>query len=247
MAELRCDCGEVFTGDEDELVAASKAHFDVAHPQFGVTETMARNYVAASLRETGPTERLDAIGTVEVERVEGGRIGDVLRFFDTDAFADNPGWAACYCMFHHVMHEGQEAWSRRPWQDNRSGLEERLGTGTTTAYVATVDGRVAGWVNASPRPAYPEHDEDGDATVGAVVCFVVAPPYRGHGVARRLLDAAVAGFRASGTTVIEAYPPAQPRDAAQAYRGTVALFEEAGFEPVRHEEDGTVVVRKRLV
>lgn len=231
MPTTTCFCGATLEGpDRDAQVAAAKAHFDGAHGQMGLTAVQLRNFLEREGELTGPIDRLDRLGQVEVVPLTADRVDDVLRFFDHDAFPDNPGWAACYCMAHHVR-EGE--WSTRTWQQNRDDLAARIGDGRTTGVLCYVDGRLAAWCNASPRREYPEHCDgtEADRSTGYVACFVVAPPYRGHGIAKQLLDAALDVLRAQGLTAVEAGPPAEVTRQEQAYRGTVRLYEQAGFTP----------------
>lgn len=239
-----CFCGEGFSGESmDALLPVVKAHFDEAHANFGVTEQGALNWLESRDRVNGPTERLERIGTVEVRDVTPDLVGDWVSFFDHDAFADNRGWASCYCLFHHVGGSQQE-WQQRSWRDNRSGMSERLRTGASWGLLAYVGGRPAAWCNASPRTAYPHHD-DGDASVGCVMCFVVATPYRGHGVATKLLEAACARFAREGMAAVEAYPRRETPWSGAAYHGPLKMYEAAGFQVVA--EDGNVLtVRRKL-
>lgn len=251
-AETTCLCGLEMKGDDlAGLAAVAQAHFAEAHADIGLTPTQVANYVYAQPRLTGGTERLESIDedTVRIELVSAERLADVLAFFDHDAFADNAGWASCYCLAHHVA--DQAAWADRRDVENRAELSERIETGMTTGAVAYVGDKIGGWINASPVTAYPQHadaDHDGFAAheVGAIVCFVIAPPYRGHGLARRLLDAACRQFAERGMKAIEAYPLADPKDTGQAYRGPVPLLLEAGFEQIGEEHKGSLLMRKRL-
>jgi GNAT superfamily N-acetyltransferase len=71
--------------------------------------------------------------------------------------------------------------------------------------------------------------------VWSIVCFVVARSARKQGVANALLEAAVAYAREHGATLLEGYPietDGQRVPAANVYRGTLAMFERAGFEVV---------------
>ena len=90
-----------------------------------------------------------------------------------------------------------------------------------------------------------EESREPRGSVGSIVCFVVAQPFRGQGIARRLLEAACEGFRARGMEVAEGYPRKEAVGEAANHTGPLALFLQAGFE-IYHQDEGTVVVRKRL-
>lgn len=234
-----CD-GEVVAGSLGELGDAFLAHVRSAHdlpfPDQGV-----RNYAEATQRLTGPSERLDALGAVEVHPVDGGRVDDWLELFDHHAFVGKPEWAACYCLEPHVSTPATA--SSVPaevpsWRENRAAMVERLHSGRAFGYLAYVDGAPAGWVNASLRRDYElyrrgEGAEPADADVVGISCFVVAPPYRGHGVARALLDRVVADAAGRGASWVEAYPFVGEHDGPSSFRGSQVLFDSAGFERVR--------------
>jgi GNAT superfamily N-acetyltransferase len=242
MLSSTCECGFEMTGaDRDEQVAVAHAHFTEKHPEYGVTATQCRNYLEREEMLSPETERQAEIGPVEVVAISPDRVNDILTFFDRDAFADNAGWAPCYCMAHHVPGgEGTSAWRERTWQQNRDDLAARIRSGATTGAVAYDGGRIVAWCNASARCQYPEYAKgDGrDADTGVVACFAVAPTHRGHGLATRLLSAAVEQFRATGVDPIEAHPATDPKSPGAAYRGTTALYERAGFEGP--DADGTM-------
>src|SRR5262245_25619796 len=150
----------------------------------------ARNYAEATERLSDDTERLAEIAAVTVHPVTEARIDDWLRLFDRDGFAGNPDWASCYCLEPHVPAPPEQP--ERAWRDTRATMIARLRSGTTFGYLAYVGDRVAGWVNASLRSDYGLYsrvDAAGPApqTVVGVSCFVIAPPFRRHGVAAALL------------------------------------------------------------
>ncbi|MBI5157158.1 MAG: GNAT family N-acetyltransferase [Acidimicrobiia bacterium] len=227
MGSTRCFCTATFDGDDDALVVMMKEHLETAHG-LAVGPVMVRNAIERQRVLDPQPERLAVIDEVVVTPVSAALVGDFLEFFDTTAFADNVGWASCYCMFHHL---DPGTWETRSWQTNRAEMAERLRSGASTGVLAHVDGVVAGWVNAGRRSAYPAHrlgDRRDDET-GAIVCFVVGPAYRGHGVGMTLLDAACELLRDVGCTAVEAYPSPDPRSAAAAYRGTAEMYRRAGF------------------
>lgn len=235
MTGFTCDCGfEARDASVEALTPVVLGHFTDVHPDFGMVEINVSDYFAAQDRLTGSTDPLPEIGAIALRDVGADRISDIQRFFDAEAFAGNPEWAACYCMFHHLGVESP-AWSLRGFEQNRAEMTDRICAGTTTGVLAYVDGEVAGWCNATVRTEFPDHLDSGgapDEQVGSIVCFLVSPPYRGHGVAKALLDGACEMLAKRGMTVVEGYPRAEVASPQAAYRGTRELFAAAGFEMV---------------
>ncbi|MFH8253216.1 GNAT family N-acetyltransferase [Microbacterium sp. B2969] len=227
----------------DQFIAHVRATHDVPYPDAEM-RLWARNFAEASVRENGPTERLPSIGPIEIHPVTEGRIDDWLRFFDRDAFPDNPDWGSCYCLHPHTGDAPE-----RPWRDVRADMIERLRSGATLGYLAYVDGRVAGWVNASRRSTYAKYgdvDRDGPApdSIVGVSCFVIAPPYRRHGVSSALLDRVVADGEARGAQYIEGYPRRETDGGdADAFCGPRSMFDRRSFAPTEERGHYTVVRR----
>jgi GNAT superfamily N-acetyltransferase len=230
----------------DAFVAHGHEVHTWTYPERAV-RNYACNYAEAAERLSGEVARRDTIGEVTIRPVTPANLTDWSSFFDHDGFAGNPDWASCYCLEHHVPTTPEEP--ERAWRDARSMMLERLGRGTTFGYLAYVDGRPAGWVNASLRADYDRYrdiDPTGPepATVIGVSCFVIAPPYRRHGVASALLDHVIAEAPARGAAWIEAYPLQRPDDTdAGHYRGPRGMYEARGFAPVVQGERDAVMRR----
>jgi ribosomal protein S18 acetylase RimI-like enzyme len=200
--------------------------------------------------EQAALARLSEIGEIEVRDVTPQRIAEYQSFFDDFAFRDYPAWQSCYCMETHRTQRDEE-WAGRTAADNRRDMTGMINRGEVTALLAFVDGNPVGWCNygETTRLAGLVHrfglqapDHEG---VGSVACFVIAAPYRGHGVASRLLDAAVERLRKRGLSTVEGYP-AREEDSAQGnYRGPLSMYLRAGFEVFR-ETERNIVVRKAL-
>jgi GNAT superfamily N-acetyltransferase len=253
--QVKCfACPELIEADDvAAVVDAFVVHGQERHTWSYPVEALrnyARNYAEAVERLTGGTERLLEIASVAVHPVTGDRLDDWLRFFDHDGFAGNPDWASCYCLQPHVPATPEEP--ERAWRDTRAAVCGRLRGGTTFGYLAYVDGRAVGWVNASLRSDYGLFRlvDGGGPEPGSVVgvsCFVIAPPFRRHRVASALLDRVIADASARGASWIEGYPHDEPEvsDAGH-FRGPRSMYEARGFKPVE-VRDGYTAMRRRSV
>lgn len=185
---------------------------------------------------------------VTVQQMRPELLKDFLRFFDGDAFADNPRWASCYCQCFYEDHS-QINWKARTADENRAFACERIEKQRMQGYLAYVAGEPVGWCNAAPRRMITalanEPIADAD-TVGTIMCFLVAPAFRGRGVASALLSAACAGLRAQGLEVAEANPRPNAAGPADNHFGPLAMYLSAGFRVQRTDSDGSVWVRKPL-
>ena len=157
-------------------------------------------------------------------------------FFASPDASSDPRW--CWCAYWRVR--GLD-WSNSTAEGNRTLLGDIVaGDGRPPGLVALdEDGTAIGWVSVGPREDYErlEHSRVlarlDDAPVWSIVCFVVAKRARGEGVARALLDAAIAFARAEGARVLEAYPidtAGGRMSSASVYVGSLSMFESAGFD-----------------
>lgn len=251
---MKAKCFECSTlieaADRQALAEAFISHGSAAHAWSYPEEALrnyAHNYADALDRLTGRTERLDKIGPVTVQAMSEARIDDWLSFFDHDAFADNPDWASCYRLEPHSP--APPEMPERPWRQIREMMVDRFRRGTTAGYLAYVDGRCVGWVNASLRADY-EIFKDVDLngpeprSVIGIACYVIAPPWRQHGVATAMLERIIEDAASRGASWIEAYPHNKPAEGgAGHFRGPVSMYTARGFEPVEVRERYTVVRR----
>lgn len=248
---IQCfECGIEVSAAADRLGDAFLDHARSAH-DWPYPDQAVRNYAEATLRLTGPVDRLDEIGDLEIQPVTEDRMDDWLAFFDHDGFVGTPEWAACYCLEPHTHDPEAPPPDDVPsWRANREAMRSRLHEGATHGYLAYVGGKPAGWVNASLRSDYalyrlvdPSGPPAGD--VIGVSCFLIAPPYRRHGLASRLLDRVLADAAGRGASWVEAYPIAEPRHEGDSghFRGPRALYDARGFEEVERLERYSVVRR----
>lgn len=168
----------------------------------------------------------------------------VMHFFDLVAYADNPNWAKCYCCERLV-----DDYEERTRDQNRALRSELIRSAKANGLVAYRLGRVVGWCHAAPKSELRAVPGDTNASIGAIVCFVVAPDQRRQGIATQLLDAAVVHLRSRGMRTAEAYPREGEVDPARwvwtQYVGPLSMYEKAGFE-VAERRDDFCIVRLKL-
>ena len=258
----RCEgcAARIEGGDRVGFQDAFLRHVRGDHPDWPYPDMAIRNYADATQRLAPVAPRLEKIGSVEVHPVTADRLDDWLSFFDREGFAGNPAWASCYCTEPHTLVRGTppEEAEFEPWEEKRAKAVRLLADGRCFGYLAYVDGQPAAWVNASRRSEYARYrlgadqadvEPDGplDDSVIGVSCFLVAPPYRGHGLPEALLERVMADAPGRGADWVEAYPPSDEQDEGPSgFLGRRALYEGHGFTPVRPEGGRQTVLRRRV-
>jgi GNAT superfamily N-acetyltransferase len=235
-----------------ELLAALRSRGAGVHADWGEVDDSELLEIVSRASEMEPWDgqTRPLPGPIEIRPLEAGRLADYERFFDRTAFMDNALWSGCYCHF-YCFPGTKEQWQKRRSAENRVAQSELIRRGTAQGYLAYAGDKVIGWCNAAPRSMLPGLEREaelrtGDTEgIGSIVCFVVAAPYRGQGVAKRLLDRACEGLRARALTIAEAYPRSDEVSSSAAYHGPLTMYLEAGFEPYR-DEGAWTIVRKRL-
>jgi GNAT superfamily N-acetyltransferase len=182
---------------------------------------------------------------LDVRPLTTARLPDLSALFDEGG---DP--KTCRCAFWRVAGRGWQDWTK---PKNQAVLAEVAGHEPAAGLVAYLEGRAVGWVSVGPREDYARLERSkvlariDDKPVWSIVCFVVSKAYRGQGIARALLDAAVDYARDHGATLVEAYPvdPSRGRvPAAAAFMGPLGMFERAGFQVVeRRKWNATTPVR----
>jgi GNAT superfamily N-acetyltransferase len=170
---------------------------------------------------------------VEILPLTTERWSDLAALFQEGG---DPKW--CWCQYFRVR--GLD-WSNSSADANRKRLRDLTKAGPPPGLVAYRDGKAVGWVSLGPRPSFDRLTYAkllapvDDQPVWSIVCFVVSRTARQSGVAAALLEAAVSFARKAGAERLEAYPVDTGGErvaAANAYHGTLSMFETAGFEVV---------------
>lgn len=179
----------------------------------------------------------DATAALQIHPLTPERLPDLAGLFGQGG---DPKF--CWCSWYRVRSVDFKSATA---ETNREILERAVSatgaSGRAPGLIAYRDGEAIGWVSLGPRDDFDrlQHSKVlgplDDRPVWSIVCFVVARHARGQGVARTLLDAAIAYAAEHGATLLEAYPVDTTGGrvpAAHAFKGTVSMFEGAGFEVV---------------
>jgi GNAT superfamily N-acetyltransferase len=201
---------------------------------------------------------MTAMSELEIVPLTPARLPDLAALFGQGGDPSD-----CWCAFYRT----RERWPAKREDRiarNRAVMESAVGTlqaeDRAPGLVAYRDGEAVGWVSLGPRPDYQRLEHStvlariDDKPVWSIVCFVVGRKSRGQGLAKALLDAAMDYAREHGATLLEAYPTdtrGERIPAADAYHGTLAMFERAGFEvAARRQFNATSpihpIVRRRV-
>jgi len=160
----------------------------------------------------------------------------------------------CWCMYY------RRSGSRGPLpagttraQANRAELKALLRSREPPGLIGYRGKVPVGWVSLGPRDDYaklrrsPVMKAVDELRVWSIVCFVVPSRYRGQGVARALLDGAIAYARKRGVALLEAYPVdkrGRSNDDSMWF-GAKSMYDAAGFEEVARRKPNRPIVRIR--
>ena len=158
----------------------------------------------------------------------------------------------CWCMaYRRSGSSGPSHHGKMRVQANRSALKALVDAGNPPGLIGYRGKLPVGWISVGPREDYaklkrsPVMKPVDDQPVWSIICFVVPAEYRGQGVARALLQGAIAYAKKHGATLLEAYPvdkPMRSKDDAMWF-GAKSMYDKAGFEEVARRKPHRPVVR----
>ena len=169
---------------------------------------------------------------IEIRAVTAERWGTL-----EELFGPRGAQSGCWCMW---WRQGSADFRRNAGGPNRRALRDLVRAGREPGLLAYRDGVPAGWclvaergelvrVGRSPTLRPRDHRR-----ALAIACFYIGRSHRRAGVSEALLEAGVERCRELGAEVVEGYPVPDEvvrRDRAEAFTGTVSMFEHAGFVP----------------
>ena len=180
---------------------------------------------------------------------------DYLDFFDNRACEDNNPNGPCYCTSPNQEEESikqmvSEFKLHGVKETVRKYAVEMLNQNLIHGYLA-YDGETSiGWCNAADMESYVGFVPDvarrnACGKTISIVCFEIAPEYRGKGIASAFIDRVCKDAKAKGYEAVEGYAILSDQRNEFDYQGPIRLWQKAGFAEVARE-NGQVVMRKVL-
>jgi len=196
---------------------------------------------------------------IEIRKLTPALAEDYFDFFENRAFTDDSPYR-CYCqVFQMSKAEYKKVYEKAkadPGPASREEAARQIEAGVLRGYLAYVDGMPIGWCNANDRANYPAkqyHDVPFHASSEnremAVICFEIAPEYRGKGVATALLAHVCEDAKTQGYAAVVGFPVARAERYEWDCRGPLRLYEKLGFVNAAKKaakRDQFMVMRKAL-
>lgn len=160
----------------------------------------------------------------------------------------------CWCMFYRRSGDSAPPAGLTRAQRNRADLRALARSDPPPGLVGYRDKVPVGWISLGPREDFRKLERSpvmkpvDDRPVWSIVCFVVPSEFRGQGVARALLEGAIAWARKRGVTLLEAYPVDKRGRGSDdsLWFGVKSMYDDAGFEEVARRRPARPVVRLNL-
>ena len=195
-------------------------------------------------------------GEITIKQLTPELNADYLDFFDNRAFTDNNPNGPCYCTSPNQDEETIKQMVREfkdfgVKQTLRKYAEEMLNKNMIHGYLAYDGGVSVGWCNAADIDSYvgfvPDFAKENvcGKTI-SIVCFEVAPEYRGKGIASTFIERVCQDARSQGFSAVEGYAKLSDKKNEFDYHGSIHLYQKAGFIEVMRK-NGQAVMRKELV
>lgn len=184
--------------------------------------------------------------SIEIRPLTPGLAQTFADYMSGDMFAHSPNWSGCFCRFYHTEFD-MDTWIARAPSTNRTDALAAIKAGEMKGYLAFDGDKCVGWCNANSLSSYkrmksswPEGEDP--VNLGATLCFVIHPDYRGQGLAKKMLSTAVEGFKNAGYKGVFAFPVKSESEPMKNYRGTPNMYFELGYKDLGLI-DGTRVFR----
>ena len=180
---------------------------------------------------------------------------DYLDFFDNRAFSDENPNGPCYCT---SPNQDEESIKEMISEFSENGVKETirkyavnmLDKGEINGYLAFDGDLSIGWCNACDIDSYkgfvPDFAKENKyGKTISIVCFHIAPLYRGKGIALAFIEQVCMDAKLNGYIAVEGYAKVTEFRNEYDFTGPIHLYEKAGFSKII-EKNGVVLMRKML-
>jgi len=125
-------------------------------------------------------------------------------------------------------------------------MRRNLCEGIPIGLLGYSDGEPVAWCSIAPRATYRNlggltSTSESPEEVWSLVCFFIRREFRGKGLTKRIIEAAVKHAAKHGAKVVEAYP-VEPGSPSYRFMGYLPTFSAAGFHEV-----GRAGIRRRVM
>lgn len=180
---------------------------------------------------------------------------DYLDFFDHRAFTDGNPNGPCYCT---SPNQDEDSIRQMVSEFRTFGVKETvrkyavemLSRGLIHGYLAYDGDLSVGWCNAADMDTYAGFVPDFARKLAcgktvSIVCFEIAPEYRGMGIASALIGRVCDDAKSEGYVAVEGYARLSDKRDEFDFQGPVRLYQKAGFSEAARD-NGLVIMRKVL-
>ena len=179
-------------------------------------------------------------------------------FSDFEKIAAKQG--GCWCMYYQRakpirLKSSNPEWKKTNRRDKRTLVEK----GQSHAILVYENETPVGWCQYGAKEELPRIDAgrgyrkvgppSGAEKLWRITCFFVDRSYRGKGVAKLALNAALDSIKRQGGGIVEAYPVVSKKMAAVAewrWFGTPSMFKREGFKKIAPLGTSMVLMRKTI-
>ena len=153
-------------------------------------------------------------------------------------FGKHGAYSGCWCMWWRIK---RSEFTKQHGDGNKKALKKIVDSGDVPGILAYYQGRPVAWCSVAPRDRFtvldrsPKLKRVDDKPVWSIVCFFFEKTFRGLGMTRIMIDAAIDYAGQQGAKIIEAYPLDKKHSkhtALEAFTGFASTFKKAGFSEV---------------
>ena len=169
-------------------------------------------------------------------------------------FGANGACAGCWCMYWRLPKGEWKGPQSQRNARNKVKFRRLVASGPAPGLLAFDGDTAVGWVATAPRAEFPALERSrflrsvDEESVWSMPCFYIKSGYRGRGIMRALVAAAVGHAAGAGARIVEAYPVDTEKrlSAASAYTGAASSFRRAGFKTVARRSAHRPIDRKAV-